>query len=739
MIKQLDYRFGGSGTDWLHTILETDVGGYVLGGYSNSPISGDKSQGTQGSTDYWVVKINSFGIKQWDKRFGGSAEEDLRSVLKTSDGGYLLGGSSSSGISGDRSQASRGGYDYWLVKIDSNGTKQWDNRYGGDSTDDFSGMVENYPNGYILAGSSKSTASGDKTQGTRGGYDYWIVYIDYYGNKITDYRFGGSNHDFLQAIQLTNDGLALGGLSYSGISGDKTQACWGAYDYWIVKLDIYSNIQWDYRFGGSSNDDCSGLLQTRDKGYLLGGESNSDSISGDKTQNRWNNSTDYWIVKTDSNGIKEWDYRYGGNAGDGMLTNPIELTLDGGYILGGGSSSNISGNKTTYNVCATTYHYWLVKLKSDGIKQWEYSYGGNNISFATKILQTAEGGYLIGGYSESGIACDKTQASQGGKDYWIVKLRPNWPTTDANLNISNAGFTGKTLTWSNGNGTRRIVVARAGTPFNDSPTVGIYYPANSVFGLGSQIGNGNYVVYNGTGNSVTVTGLNYNTTYYFKVIAYRPDTLFPIYQLSPFLSGSSTTLPVKWLDINAKIFDENTVQINWSTASELNNSHYEIERSTDVKQWKMIGRVSGNGTTNRVSNYAFMDNEVSTSLNLTGASLELTGGSLKQTVLYYRIKQIDFDGQFEYSKTVQVQFNKVPEEGIEIYPNPFTDILTIRSNTKQTGVPIEIFDCIGSKIIEGVFDFTNPQLQAEINLGGIASGMYFISINGITSKLIKRN
>ncbi len=726
MIKEWDYRFGGSGTEYLYTMQKTNDGGYILGGKSNSPISGDKTQGTQGGYDYWVVKVSSVGAKQWDKRFGGSGNEELWSILQTSDGGYLLGGFSNSGISGDRTQASRGSNDYWIVKTDSNGIKQWDYRYGGDSTDELVSMVENYPYGYVLAGNSKSTATGDKTQGTRGSWDYWIVYIDYFGIKYADYRFGGSDLENLREVLKTNEGgLLLGGSSPSGIGGDRTQDCRGSRDYWIVKLDVYGNKEWDYRFGGGGADDLNNFKQTNDNGFLLNGTSNSDSISGDKTEPSWNNSYDYWMVKTDSNGIKQWDHRYGGNSSDILLSG--KQTKEGGSIFGGYSTSSISGNKTTYVTCSSSNHYWLVKLKTDGSKQWEYSYGGNNSCIMTTVLQTIESGYIMGGYSQSGIACDKTQASQGGYDYWIVKARPNWPGSDANLNISNAGNTGKTLSWMNGNGTRRIVVARAGTPFNDSPTVGVYYPANSVFGLGSQIGNGNYVVYNGTGNSVTVTGLNYNTTYYFKVIAYRPDTLFPIYQLSPFLSGSSTTLPVKWLDINAELLDENTVQLNWSTASELNNSHYEIERSLNIgtsqNQWNVIGTVTGNGTINHISNYAFVDSEFSTPLELTG--------------LYYRLKQVDFDGNFEYSKIVNVPFNKIQHEGIEIYPNPFTDKIMVRSGTNQTGVSIEIFDCIGSKVFEGIYDFKQSG-QYEIDLSNLGrTGMYILKINGSIFKIIK--
>ncbi|MEP7170844.1 MAG: T9SS C-terminal target domain-containing protein, partial [Bacteroidota bacterium] len=104
LVKQWDARFGGSATENLFTLQQTDDGGYILGGNSYSGISGDKTQASQGGSDYWVVKIDPLGALQWEKRFGGSDADALHAVQQTSDGGYILGGFSGSGISGDKTQ-----------------------------------------------------------------------------------------------------------------------------------------------------------------------------------------------------------------------------------------------------------------------------------------------------------------------------------------------------------------------------------------------------------------------------------------------------------------------------------------------------------------------------------------------------------------------------------------------------------------------------------------------------------
>ena len=103
-----DRSFGGLKQEEMYAMIQTADGGYLLGGDSDSPISGAKTQGSQGINDYWVVRTNGSGNKLWDKRFGGSSREELFAVKQTPDGGFILGGWSMSAISGDQTQISRG-------------------------------------------------------------------------------------------------------------------------------------------------------------------------------------------------------------------------------------------------------------------------------------------------------------------------------------------------------------------------------------------------------------------------------------------------------------------------------------------------------------------------------------------------------------------------------------------------------------------------------------------------------
>ncbi len=387
---------------------------------SLSDKNADKSQPGRGGWDYWVVKVDSAGTKQWDKTFGGSGDDELRTLCITTDGGYLLGGRSLSGLDGDKTDSSRGGVDYWIVKINSKGILQWDKTFGGSDFDALEWLQQTADGGYILGGLSYSSVSGDKSENSRGDADYWVIKTDDKGNKQWDKTYGGSDFEYFTAVQQTTDGgYILGGYSYSGKSGDKTGNNRGQLsgdDYWVVKLKGDGTKQWDKTIGGNDYDELQALQQTADGGYILGGFSES-GISGDKTGSN-KGDTDFWIVKLNENGGKLWDKTLGGDSFDRLYA--LQQTDDGGFILGGSSQSGATGHKTQPS--QGWDDYWVVKVDSAGNKLWDQRYGGAAFDFLYSLQQTTDGGYLLGGYTGSKIGGDITQTKRGQDDYWIVKL-----------------------------------------------------------------------------------------------------------------------------------------------------------------------------------------------------------------------------------------------------------------------------------------------------------------------------
>jgi len=425
LVKEWDYRFGGTEDERLTCLQQTSDGGCVLGGYSYSGISGDKTQalwGQWGLADYWIVKIDSLGNMQWDKDFGGNKSDYLYTLQQTADGGYILGGRSDSGTNGNKTQPTWGFSDYWIVKIDSFGNIQWDKDFGGTGEDWLFSLQQTTDGGYILGGYSGSGISGNKTQATWGYVDYWIVKIDSLGNLQWDKDFGGTGNDVLSSLQQTTDeGYILGGYSDSGISGNKTEPTWGYNDYWIVKIDSLGNFQWDKDLGGTNGDRLSSLQQTTDGGYILGGISYSGQ-SGNKTQALWGvyGYPDYWVVKIDLNGKIQWDKDFGGTLTEDDFGN-ITQTSDGGYLMAGTSYSPISGDKSEANLFWDE-QTWVLKADAFGNKQWDktiFTVGHDEQGFA---LQTMNGCYVIANNTPGGIGGYKTQPSWGYGDYWIIKF-----------------------------------------------------------------------------------------------------------------------------------------------------------------------------------------------------------------------------------------------------------------------------------------------------------------------------
>ena len=416
-VKQWDRTLGGRNDDQMGSLSKTNDGGFVFAGSSNSNIGYDKSEDAIGSLDYWIIKTDATGNKQWDKTLGGFNVDKLICICETSDGGFILGGYSDSNAGEDKSENSNGDFDYWVVKTDSHGNKIWDKTFGGNKTDQLMSVRQTVDGGFILGGLSNSDASGSKSDNAKGLYDMWIIKMDNLGNKQWDKTIGGSADDGLSSIEQAPDGgYLLGGWSESNISGDKTQNSKGIADYWIVKIDVNGNILWNNTFGGSNDDALTCLQKTHDNGFILGGYSLSDS-SYDKTNNSKGGS-DYWVIKIDAAGVKQWDQTIGGSAND-ILT-ALQQTSDEGFILGGNSNSNVSGNKSENS--RGSDDYWAVKLDENGVYLWDKTMGASNVESLAGLSQTDDGGYILGGSSYSTAEGDKSEETKGFFDYWIVKL-----------------------------------------------------------------------------------------------------------------------------------------------------------------------------------------------------------------------------------------------------------------------------------------------------------------------------
>jgi len=302
-----------------------------------------------------------------------------------------------------------------VIKLDNAGSIQWEKSLGGSGDDIASSIQQTSDGGYIISGATESN-DGD-VSGNHGSFDYWIVKLNNAGDIQWQKSLGGSADDSAASIQQTSDdGYITAGNSNSNdgdVSGNH-----GDIDYWVVKLDNTGAVQWQKSLGGSKEDAASSIQQSSDGGYIVVGYSTSND--GDVSGNHGD--IDYWVVKLDNAGNLEWQKSIGGSGEDWATS--IQQTSEGGYIVAGYSTSNdgdVSGNHGIYD-------YWIVKLDNTGVIQWQQSYGGTGMDLATAVLQTDDGGYVMGGVTGSNNG--DVSGNHGMYDYWIVKLSGETAGTD---------------------------------------------------------------------------------------------------------------------------------------------------------------------------------------------------------------------------------------------------------------------------------------------------------------------
>lgn len=416
---------GGVHSEYLYDLKATPDYGFVLAGSSFSADSGNKSGKGQGDLDYFLWKMDESGRMEWQKTFGGLGSDYLYSVGLTSEGGFILGGSSDSPKSGDKLEEGFGHMDFWILKLDPTGEEEWQTTLGGIGNDQLQSIEQTPDGGYIVGGSSNSSpilfkGVGNKSEESFGGFDYWVVKLSAHGEIQWEKTFGGMFSDQLKTILITEDGYLIGGTSNSLVSGNKSAKELGLNDFWLIKLDERGNEMWQRTYGGEGDDSLAQILET-ENGFLLAGSSNSSPLgrSGGAS-----NGTDFWVLEIDTNGEPIWDQTYDIGKWDVLVSvspGPSQEGEFGGptYLLGGYASTETL-NKRVDNKGINDFV--AIKINHKGEMLWSKAIGGNGTDQLKGLTQTRDGGYLLAGNSDSKKSDDKDKASIGGNDYWVVKL-----------------------------------------------------------------------------------------------------------------------------------------------------------------------------------------------------------------------------------------------------------------------------------------------------------------------------
>jgi hypothetical protein len=418
---------GGKHGDYLFDAQPTADYGFILAGSSLSNLTGSKTSENKGDLDYWVWKMDEDGELVWQKNFGESGADFLIGIRNTPDGGFILAGTSNSEAGVFKKDPCLGHEDIWIIKLNAKGSEEWQKTFGGAGRDVAKVIVPTLDGGYIIGGSSDSGISpkildgGEdkygKSEQNRGNLDFWIIKLDELGEIKWQKTLGGRYVDILESLTPTKDGgYLIGGYSNSPASQDKDHDGYGEGDYWVLKIDNEGLIEWQKTLGGDNDDHLYAVLQTIDGGYIIAGDSASATSGNKKKSNRVG--TDFWVIKLDEYGENQWQETYNTGKTD-ILTSVVENN-DGTLLLGGYAQSETIG--TVKKDKKEINDYIALKISADGDELWKETVGSNGSDVLRKVIETRDGGYVLAGTSNGEISRDKN-SGQGQSDFWVVKLK----------------------------------------------------------------------------------------------------------------------------------------------------------------------------------------------------------------------------------------------------------------------------------------------------------------------------
>ncbi len=346
-----------------------------------------------GKEDFWFVKTDVNGKMEWNQTFGGREDDVGFSLIEAKDGGFILVGITNS--------FGAGGTDAWMIKTDQKGNLLWNHTYGGISDDQANAIIQTTDGGYAIVGTSASF-------GLNGYFDAWLLKTDSEGNLQWNKTFGFPDWDEAEAIIQISDGFLFTGHT---IVDDMIYF----QDAWLVKTDANGDMVWNrtyninLQYGISPSENSRDLIPATDGGYILAGNANEWQVDS---------GMDFWIIKVDDDGASEWNYTYGGASLERAYA--ITHTTDGGYAVVGKTDSYGGGQ----------FDFWILKLNSLGVLQWNMTFGTEYDEVAFDILETFDGGLVIFGYTTSvpagalviKIGGDFHDSTGSSMNHWIIKF-----------------------------------------------------------------------------------------------------------------------------------------------------------------------------------------------------------------------------------------------------------------------------------------------------------------------------
>ncbi|MCT2407051.1 T9SS type A sorting domain-containing protein [Chryseobacterium antibioticum] len=391
--------------DFLSQVTTTIDQQYLITGSSiqSQKFSTEKKQNN--GYDFHLVKLNQQGEQVWEKYFSGQNHDYLLASVATQDGGFLVSGTSYSGKGLDKKDESKGGSDFWLIRLNEFGDELWQKTLGSASDEEARSVIQTTDLGFFVAGNVQNSAKG------YGSKDVLIVKLDKNGQELSQSILGGKGLDEVEKMIPTKDGGALLGIySRSNTGGSKKTENFGEGDYYIIKLSKDGKVEWEKNFGGKGDDHLRTLALTS-TGYIIGGESRSER-SGNKSVGI-EEGTDLWLISLNERGEEIWQKSYNFKNRDILMGMSIIHSADDksskGILLGGYTQAEgrIENEDETF---------WMLYLNQDGNEQWRNHVKGESRKREERLSDiklNRDGSIILAG----------TSAEELGKENWkIVKL-----------------------------------------------------------------------------------------------------------------------------------------------------------------------------------------------------------------------------------------------------------------------------------------------------------------------------
>ncbi len=518
------------GYEYGNAIAVDDVGdAYIVGQIEYTTNFDGVSLASYGIHDILVGKYGANGSIKWLRHAGSTAGEVGYGVgVDASRNCYVTGEVEQTSVFGNGfSVTSAGSNDVFLAKYDVNGTVTRLQRWGSPGNDKGRALAVS-PSGecYITGYYSDGMSFGSVSLSHAGENDVFVTKISASGTVLWAKRGGGVNEDrgYGVAVDKAGNVFVSGYFNSSATFSGTTISNNGVYGAYIAKYNDNGSFQWIKKGGSDDEDSEANCVAVDENGFIYSAGYYRGTATFGSTTLTSAGSTDIFLVKYDQSGNVVWAKSAGGPFED--IAYGLSIDTVNHLINMTGQIDNHAYFDSRYLGGAGNRDVFIAAYEMNGNVNWIKAYGGNQRDIGYAIANDNTGNiFTTGIYNRNATFESVTLTGDTIFDFYIEKTSPAPavpPTTQSSaLAVAQVNCNDLELTFTPGNGTRRIIIARAASAVNAAPVDGNTYNASSTFGSGTDLGNGNYVVYDGTGNDLILTGLTAGTTYHFKIFEYN--------------------------------------------------------------------------------------------------------------------------------------------------------------------------------------------------------------------------